>query len=255
MGILEIFSDKPNPQLAVDYFSKSFSGMIEDDRYEGTEFVEWNRMLLSVSYLETLEEAEFEHASRLYSDAIKSNVSFPYFLHEKVLETASASDHLEFIETISDEILNRFKTEAMTSFLRLEVWKKSARIRSLCLNYISTAKMSAVKKWSKSEKLLESSMNEGKWDQAEEILDHMQTLAAKVVKLLKFSEIFSRSRSTMSQYGVSRRQTLLVWKLLKGLELWKKRVKSCTVYFTNFGWMKGMFLELTQKRFLIGLLL
>ena len=72
MGILEIFSDKPNPQLAVDYFSKSFSGMIEDDRYEGTEFVEWNRMLLSVSYLETLEEAEFDHASRLYSDAIKA---------------------------------------------------------------------------------------------------------------------------------------------------------------------------------------
>jgi hypothetical protein len=178
MGVHELLSNSQDNQKTCDHLSFSYGGMMKGEKYSETEFLSWNKFLLSLALTESLESSHLEHAESLYRDSRDSKLSIPNYLTSRLLNAASLFDQSGFAEFIAQDLLDSNRDEAVKLIHKSELYIKSAKIRNGYLEQLRTVKWSAEDKWKEFKELLGAALKSSEIELAEEVLDQIETLAS-----------------------------------------------------------------------------
>ena len=178
MGVLKLLSNSQDNQKTCDHLSFSYGGMMKGEKYSETEFLSWNKLLLSLALTESLDPSQLEHAESLYRDSRDSKISIPNYLMSRFLIASSAFDQSEFAEFLAQDLLDSNRDEAVKLIRESELYIKSTKIRNGYLEQLRTVKWSAEDKWKEFKELLGAALKSSEIKLAEEVLDQIETLAS-----------------------------------------------------------------------------
>jgi hypothetical protein len=178
LGMLALLQGEASgPVQAADHFSQALSGMLKRQQaYEPSGMIDWTRFAHGIALLESLETANFHHASDNLDQALQSRVVFPLWLWQRAMLAASMFGDKSLAERIAERLLENRGEEVLGAILESSAADGHPELRESVLKMLNSQVFPVRDHWRHLVRLLPGALRDDS-QQAERILDSLERLA------------------------------------------------------------------------------
>lgn len=177
LGILELFSFK-NPHEAAKHLAASLVGMSEEESvYRIGHLLDWAKLLLGLSLLETCDEARVNSAASNIRFSLQDDARFPPWVLIQCLEASALFEDAALSSLISDAVLKHAGANVFPKIRSANVLQKMPTTLGKYIEWVATATLSVQDRATEWVFALKTSLSAGKIELAERSLDVLESLA------------------------------------------------------------------------------